>query len=182
MELLEKLQPVFMYLKYWGQNWADTKSYVQGNLLQIEGWCLETTTYRFIYPLGRCQALANGLTTGRRGRWNLLRRKGKLRAGSHIRNDFEVRRRQVESGDVVLGEERSSKMEPLGCKTMRRVLKDATSLLLIQATQRPLRRSKLCQSPPNVDTLSHPFPISFLHYFLLQMEVIYKEKFYKEVF
>ena len=133
-------------------------------------------------PTWEMSGLANGLTTGRRCRWNLVRRKGKLRAGSHIRNDFEVRRRQVESGDGVLGKEHSSKMEPLWCKTMKRVLKNATSLFLIQATQRPSRRSKLCQSPQNVDILSHPFPIPFLRYFLLQMEVIYKGKFYKEVF
>ena len=95
---------------------------------------------------------------------------------------WKVRWWQAEREDRVL-RRNFSKGGTMGVEDFEeRVRKDATSLLLILATRRPLRRSELCQSTQNRDTLNHPVLVSFLLYFLLQTEVISKERLYKEAF
>ena len=86
-------------------------------------------------------------------------RRGKQHAGRGIEMTWKVRWWQVEREDGVL-RRNFSKGGTMGVEDFEESVRtDATSLLLLLATRRPLRRNELCQSTQNRVTLNHSFPI-----------------------
>ena len=86
-------------------------------------------------------------------------RRGKQHAGRGIEMTRKVRWWQAEREEGVL-RRNFSKGGTMGVEDFEESVRtDATSLLLVLATRRPLRRNELCQSTQNRVTLNHSFPI-----------------------